>query len=69
TTIYLYGDFYTQGIDSQGEESLTQINFGKNSLLLNTHYLKSNMIQILLFANYPNQVTASGDIVRILQLH
>ena len=69
TTLRFYEGFYTQEIDLQGEESLTQINFGKNSLLLNTHYLKSNMIQILLFANYPNQVSASGDIVRILQLH
>ena len=47
---------------------LTQINFGENSLLLSKDYLKSNMIQILLFANYPDKISASGNIVRILQL-
>ncbi|WP_285817482.1 STT3 domain-containing protein [Helicobacter rodentium] len=66
--INLYDNFYTQYTTGQNQILLTQVNFGKNSLLLSDCYLKSNIIQILLFANYPNRVSVSGDIVRILRL-
>ncbi|WP_297810646.1 STT3 domain-containing protein [uncultured Helicobacter sp.] len=66
--INLYNGFYTSYTTEQMDTLLTQINFGENSLLLSKDYLKSNMIQILLFANYPDKISASGNIVRILQL-
>lgn len=66
--INLYDNFYTQYTTAQNHIVLTQVNFGENSLLLSDCYLKSNIIQILLFANYPNRISVSGDIVRILQL-
>lgn len=69
TMLNLYDNFYTSLTNTQANTSLTQINFGKNSLLLSPHYLKSNLIQMLLFDNYPAQISASGDIVRVLQLH
>lgn len=69
TTLNLYDHFYTSLTDMQANTSLTQINFGQNSLLLSTHYIQSNIIQMLLFDNYPAHISASGDIVRVLQLH
>ncbi len=68
TILNLYDNFYTNFTDTQANLPLTQINFGRNSLLLSPYYLKSNLIQMLLFGNYPTQISASGDIVRILQL-
>ncbi|MBD5166016.1 STT3 domain-containing protein [Helicobacter sp.] len=69
TILNLYDNFYTSLTDTRVNLPLTQINFGRNSLLLNSYYLKSNLIQMLLFGNYPAQISASGGIVRILQLH
>lgn len=70
-TIDFYNDFYIMQSNAQNPTNLTQVNFGKNSFLLSNHYLKSNMIQILLFQNYPNGISGinNGNIVRILQLN
>ncbi|TLD82885.1 peptide transporter [Helicobacter sp. MIT 11-5569] len=66
--INIYQDFYTQEILQYSKTPLTQINLGKNSFLLSIDYLKSNIIQAMLFNHYPLCTQASGEIVRIYHL-
>lgn len=66
--INIYQDFYIQTILSNTKTPLTQINFGQNSLLLSSDYLKSNIISAMIFQKFPQNICASGQIVRVYHL-
>ncbi|MBX7491149.1 STT3 domain-containing protein [Helicobacter turcicus] len=66
--INIYQYFYTHTFFSASKTPLTQINFGQNSLLLDTDYLKSNIISAMIFQKLPQNICASGKNVRIYHL-